>query len=78
MNSTRSASNVTPNAHTPWMPMTAAQAQRLGRLAAQKNAPNALVISRTDSGDLICVPASRRDQRRWDISKTGTLKKKER
>lgn len=69
--------NVAPTTRT-WTPMTAAQAQALGRIGGKKDTPSSMVIARGDDKELIVVPSSAKDRRRWDITKGGLIRRKER
>jgi hypothetical protein len=61
-------------------PLDPAQARALGRLGKMKTCPPKLIIGFDGKGNnpLVVVPASGRDRRRWDISKTGKITKCER
>lgn len=72
------SANVTPKQTRVWTPFTAAQGRALGRICGKKDAPNGFVTARGDEGEMIVVPASSKDRRRWDISKGGKVSRKER
>lgn len=63
---------------TQFIPIGQKQANALGRISKWKNTPPAVVVARDLEGNLIVVPASSRDRRRWDISKRGRISKHER
>ena len=62
-------------------PISPGQARALGRLAKTKNCPPKLIVgfnpvSKDD--DIVVVGASRKDPRRWDISKGGKVTRRTR
>jgi hypothetical protein len=63
-----------------WTPITRSQALALGRIASKKDAPDTFVMMRQADTDrtMIVVPASQKDARRWDVTKTGKISRKER
>lgn len=61
-----------------WQTYTGAQVRALARVAQWKSAPQRLIVGEDDDHNLIVVPPSYYDRRRWDISRGGAIRKKER
>ena len=58
--------------------MTKSQARALGRMAKWQSAPKRFIMSYGDADQIIVVPPSSRDRRRWDIGPGGKIARKER
>lgn len=58
-------------------PISPGQARALGRLGRMTDPPGKFIIAieRDNESNMVVVPASSKDQRRWDITKGGAITK---